>query len=285
MSDEYPVIPCKLDDSVKESIQNYIAELKDNAHKIGSHGLSKDEFWSSGIFRSAIESLRGSQSASMEEKRGFLKAVLGYLLKNGHIKKWDSSGSKDRHDYEIVLPTDETIVIEAKGCLDGNNTNIYKRPPNADEFYIWSLCQNPGADPRKNAWSGIHTRLSAEIIDSGVVVDGVIIWDMLCGTKGRPCPKGLPNKIGSIEMPAPCVYLFPQTVSNPRNNPKPQFRNKSKSLFLKCLQDALAVRDEDINYVTFETKIENSNLFRRTILKRNENIIESNYSEIKRSNK
>src|SRR5580658_3838329 len=76
-----------------------------------------------------------------------------------------------------------------KGCLDGNNTTIYERPPHAQEFIIWSLCSNRGADPRHNAWSGIHTRLSADIIERAQQVDGVIIWDWVCGTIGRPCPK------------------------------------------------------------------------------------------------
>ncbi len=80
------------------------------------------------------------------------------------IQKWESVGDTNRYDYSVQLNSGKTAIIELKGCLDGNNTNIFERPPHAQEFIIWSVCTNPGADPRHNAWSGIHTRLSAEIV-------------------------------------------------------------------------------------------------------------------------
>jgi len=42
---------------------------------------------------------------------------------------------------------------------------------------------------RVNVGSGVHTRLGAEVISRGQRVDGLIVWDMLCGTAARPCPK------------------------------------------------------------------------------------------------
>ena len=103
-------------------------------------------------------------------------------------------GSSSSAGNPLVTPTatttrfssrpGQTAAIELKGCLDGNNTNIFERPPHAHEFIIWSVCTNPGADPRHNAWSGIHTRLSAEIISRHQLVDGIVIWDMVCGTIG-----------------------------------------------------------------------------------------------------
>jgi hypothetical protein len=100
--------------------------------------------------------------------------VLNYMQDQGFIQDCDSAGEANRHDYVVRL-TGTVGVIELKGCLDGNNTNIFERPPNAQEFVIWSVCTNPGADPRLNAWSGIHTRLSAEIISRQQQVDGVMI--------------------------------------------------------------------------------------------------------------
>jgi len=82
---------------------------------------------------------------------------------------------------------------------------------------VWSLCQNTGSDPKKNAWSGLHTRLGVEMISNPhKKVDAVIIWDELCGTTGRPCPKS--EIVSSLNIPAPCVYLFPSeapSVDNP----------------------------------------------------------------------
>ena len=113
------------------------------------------------------------------------------------------------------MPDGRVAIIELKGCLDGNNTTIYERRPHAQEFIIWSLCTNPGADPRHNAWSGIHTRLSADIIERAQQVDGVVIWDMVCGTIGRPCPKVELDQsritvVSHYELPPPCIYVLRQ---------------------------------------------------------------------------
>jgi hypothetical protein len=58
-------------------------------------------------------------------------------------------------------------------------------------------------NPRHNLWSGIHTRLSAEIIEHQKQVDGLIVWEWICSTIGRPCPKlkrgeGRTVTVGSI---------------------------------------------------------------------------------------
>ncbi|MGH9721057.1 MAG: hypothetical protein ACRD8O_12660, partial [Bryobacteraceae bacterium] len=188
----------------------------------------------------------------MGGKRGLIAAILDYLRDYGYIAEWRASGSADRHDYEVRMPDGWVAVIEAKGCLDGNNTNIFERPPQADEFVIWSLCQNAGADPRKNAWSGIHVRLSAEIIHRGQRVDGLIIWDMICGSLGRPCPKLQANPeratlLGRYTLPPPCIYLFPRTIPDPRNNPSPPVWKLPQMRFLAALHKAFS---GDINDVT-----------------------------------
>jgi hypothetical protein len=95
----------------------------------------------------------------MHDKREFCRHVLNHMQDRGFIQDWDSAGESNRHDYVVRLKTGRVCVIELKGCLDGNNTNIFERPSNAQEFVIWSVCTNPGADPRLNAWSGVHTRL------------------------------------------------------------------------------------------------------------------------------
>ena len=125
----------------------------------------------------------------MRDKRDFMRRILNHMQDAGFIVEWLSAGGANRHDYSITLPGNRIAVIELKGCLDGNNTNIFERPPHAQEFILWSVCTNPGADPRHNAWSGIHTRLSAEIISRSLRIDGLIIWDMVCSTLGRPCPR------------------------------------------------------------------------------------------------
>jgi len=158
------VIPCEQNKQLREKIQEFAETLKTESHTLGDHGLSENDFYNSGLFRGAIERVRGQFSAAMREKREFVSNVLNHMQDQGFIGDWESAGEANRHDYAVQLNSGRTAIIELKGCLDGNNTNIFERPPHANEFIVWSVCTNTGSDPRHNAWSGIHTRLSAEII-------------------------------------------------------------------------------------------------------------------------
>ena len=284
-----PIILCELRDETKQKIDSYVEALRQSAPRIGDHGLTDAEFWDSGLFRSAIEKIRGTQAATMEEKRGFVEAILDHLQSQSKIQGWTSTGSGERHDYEVRLNNARICAVETKGCLDGNNTNIFERPANADEFVIWSLCQNPGSDPAHNAWSGIHTRLSAEIIHRKQIVNGVIIWDMLCGTPGRPCPKleQEPNRatpIGERRVPPPCIYLFPRTVPDVRNNPRPTTYVLSDVTFLEILHSEFSGNSDDVVSVAIEVKMDESTVSRKTSYSRNGTLFsESNWTKLKRA--
>lgn len=250
------IIPCEQNASLRKLIEEYSESLKTEAHKIGAHGLTEHEFYNSGLFRGAIERVRGQFSATMREKRDFVKHVLNYMQDGGFIAEWESAGESNRHDYVVRLNSGRTAVIELKGCLDGNNTNIFERPPHAEEFIIWSVCTNPGADPRHNVWSGIHTRLSAEVVSRSQRVDGVIVWDMVCGTVGRPCPKVLEsqdrlNIVGPYKLPPPCIYVMPATIPSPRNNPNPAPQLLTDVQILDAFQRCFGGKQDEINYVKF----------------------------------
>ena len=128
MPKERAVIPCELSSETKKTIDDYTISLKDNAPFVGNHGLNEEDFWRSGLFHSAIEKLRGIQAATMEEKRSFVKEALDFLKTKSFITDWRFTGSGERHDYTIQMPDGKTTIIETKGCLDGNNTNIFERP-------------------------------------------------------------------------------------------------------------------------------------------------------------
>ena len=268
------IIPCEENANLRKLIEKYAERLKTQAHLIGDHGLSEEEFYRSGLFRGAIERVRGQFAAEMREKREFVQHVLDYMKGRGYILNWESVGDANRHDYKVHLRSGRTAFIELKGCLDGNNTNIFTRPPEAQEFVIWSVCTNPAADPRHNAWSGIHTRLSAEIIFQKISVDGVIIWDMFCGTFARPCPKvgeGVQRKtkVGQFFLPPPCIYVFPATVPDPENNPNPSAQRLEDVHLLKAFHDCFHGRDEEVNYVTFWVRFKGERMERKTCVVRN----------------
>lgn len=269
------ITPCEKNSELRKLIEDYAESLKTEAHKIGTHGLNEKDFYQSGLFRGAIERVRGQFSATMREKREFVQHVLNYMQDRGYISNWESAGESNRHDYVVTLPTGRIAVIELKGCLDGNNTNIFERPPQAQEFIIWSVCTNQGADPQHNAWSGIHTRLSAEIIFRAQRVDGVIIWDMICGTIARPCPKVIEESsrritVGPYVLPPPCIYTFPATVPSPRNNPHPPAQRLEDVQLLKAFHDCFNGHDEEVNYVEFEVRHQGAETVRKTKIIRND---------------
>jgi hypothetical protein len=268
------IIPCVQNQDLRRKIEEYAEALKTQAHSLGSHGLSEQEFYNSGLFRGAIERIRGQFSATMREKREFVKHVLNHMQDKGYIADWSSAGDSNRHDYTITMPSGRIAVVELKGCLDGNNTNIFERPPQANEFIIWSVCTNPGADPQHNVWSGVHTRLSAEIIFRNQRVDGLMVWDMVCGTIGRPCPKVELNPsrttaIGPFTLPPPCLYVFPATIPSPRNNPNPPSQALGDVQILKAFHDCFGGKDEEVNFVTFEVANRGADLVRTTRVHRN----------------
>lgn len=267
------VIPCLQNEELQKLIRDYAEILKTEAHKLGAHGLSEEEFYNSGVFRGAVERIRGQFSATMRDKREFGRHVLNYMQDQGFIENWESAGEANRHDYVVGLKTGRVAAIELKGCLDGNNTNIFERPTNAQEFVIWSLCTNPGADPRLNAWSGIHTRLSAEIISRQQRVDGVMIWDMVCGTIGRPCPKladalERATTLAHYMLPPPCIYVMPATIASPRNNPRPVAQSLDDIHLLKAFHECFRGKDEEVNYVDFEVEHQGAETMRKTRIRR-----------------
>lgn len=267
------VIPCEQNSNLRAQIERFAEVLKTEAHRLGDHGLDERDFYNSGLFRGAVERVRGQFSATMRAKREFVQHVLNHMEDEGFIAGWDLTEDSSRNDYLVRLASGRIAVIDLKGCLDGNNTNIFERPANADEFVIWSICTNLGADPRRNVWSGIHTRLSAEMISRNQRVDGLIVWDMVCGTIGRPCPKITDDDharltdIGPFRVPPPCIYLFPNMAPSsaaPVVSAQPIKAVELLSVFHDCFKG----RDAELNHVDFELLQSDSDLMRRTTIRR-----------------
>lgn len=268
------IIPCEQNRELHEKIEQFAETLKTQAHTLGEHDLSEQEFYNSGLFRGAIERIRGQFSATMRDKREFVQHVLNFMQDGKFIEDWEAAGEANRHDYAVRLNSGRIAAIELKGCLDGNNTNIFERPPNAHEFIIWSVCTNPGADPRHNAWSGIHTRLSAEIIFREQRVDGLLVFDMVCATIGRPCPKvhNHPERlmhVGHYTLPPPCIYLFPATIPSPRNNPHPVAQELHDVEILQAFYDCFRTDPTEVSYVDFEVHHRGAETLRTTTVRRN----------------
>ena len=283
------IIPCQQNEQLHDDIERYAEVLKTQAHTLGDHGLDEREFYASGIFRGAIERIRGQFSADMREKREFVRLVLNHMQDGRFIGEWESSEAANRHDYTIALPSGRTAVIELKGCLDGNNTNIFERPANAQEFVVWSVCSNAGSDPERNVRSGMHTRLSAEIVSRGQRVDGVIVWDWVCGTYGRRCPKiggdlGRLTELGPHRLPPPCIYVLPDTVPEPRNNPRAAAQDLDAVELLAAFHACFRGGDAEVNYVGFRVEARNADIHRATTVTRGgQQVLATKLTAIRRS--
>lgn len=282
------VIPCEQNAGLRDQIEKFAEVLKTQAHLLGDHGLDEKEFYNSGLFRGAIERIRGQYSATMRPKREFVQHVLNHMEDAGLIEGWDLSEAAERSDYWVRLPAGRNAVIALTGAMDGNNVTLFERPDAADEFIIWSMMTNAAGDPRRNAWSGIHTRLSAEMIARDQQVDGVIIWDMVCGTVGRPCPKIVGEQsprltdVGPFRVPPPCIYMFPSIVPGGAVT-KAVAQPIADVALLSAFHSCFRGRDDELNHVDFEIQLAGAETWRKTTIARGGIVqVESEMTPIRR---
>ncbi len=107
------VIPCQRNDRLRQQIKAFADTLKTEAHTLGDHGLSESEFYGSGVFRGAIERVRGQFSATMRDKREFVQHVLDHMQDAGFINEWNATGEANRHDYAVCLESGRTAIQRA----------------------------------------------------------------------------------------------------------------------------------------------------------------------------
>jgi len=282
------ILPCQTNPEFTRLILDYAETLKAEAHLLGDHGLDEQQFYASGLFRGAIERIRGQFSATMTEKRDFARRVLNRMQDTGYIQDWEPAGDANRYDYVVTFATGRTAAIELKGCLDGNNVNIFERPPQAQEFIIWSVCSSPTSDIRHNVWSGIN-RLGAEIVSNQQRVDGLVIWDWICGTAARACPKIIADatrltEVGQHMLTPPCIYVFPGTVPHVRNNPTPTAQALTDVQILNALHRCFNGRDDEVNYVDFEVGYRDTDTMRKTRVSRGGEVVkESPFTKLRRT--
>ncbi len=105
------------------------------------------------------------------------------------------------------------------------------------------------------------------------MIDGLIIWDMVCGTIGRPCPKlensiGRTTDVGPYSLAPPCIYVFPSTIPSPRNNPHPRAQNLEDVEILQAFNSCFQGDLSEISYVDFEVCYSGVEIFRKTTVRR-----------------
>jgi hypothetical protein len=208
------------------------------------HQIQPTDYKNGLVFRSVIESIRGTFIASSTTGReGLVADVLENLKRREWIAEYKKTSGKSRYDFEIALADQAGYFayLEVKGG-EGNSINISERPLAAKEFGVW--CHLDGAIVNQPA-HGVHSiinRLTNELVIRHKQVDMAFFKDVLCGTRTRPCPK-YPAQEESIGLlAAPDIFLFPQRIPT-RQDPEPPVHTLETLQLPKLILDLFGAGD------------------------------------------
>jgi hypothetical protein len=226
--DTFNPLPCRHQKKVISQIQPAIDLLRgmDTQHPdiLRKKSIEPQDYHGSMVFRSAVESIRGSYIASSTPNReGFVSDVLDAMKQEKLIHDFDHLSASERWDFEVFLDSDDQYlaVIEVKGG-EGNSINISERSRLVKEFAIWSHLDGSIQHHPSHGAGLIIGRITNELSRRGKHVDILLFRDVLCGTRARPCPK-YPDREETIGVQtAPDMFLFPQyapTLDNPEPPP------------------------------------------------------------------
>jgi hypothetical protein len=209
-------LPCHNEERIIKQIRPTIHLLSnlDELHPevLRQHAIEPDDYKKGLVFRSAIESIRGSFIASSTAGRqGMVKSVLEGLLQQSYIADYEQTSSRYRHDFAIGIERnpDYFAALEVKGG-EGNSINISERPMWAREFAVWCHLDGAVVNQPAHGAHAIINRLNNELFKRRKLVDTLFIKDILCGTRARPCPKYIGRETDTGFHTAPDVFLFPQ---------------------------------------------------------------------------
>jgi hypothetical protein len=187
-----------------------IRSLSSLPNVLAQHGLSTAEF--SSALPAAIESVRGSMSASNADRREFVVGVLDYLVSEGAVASVECPSYGDDTVYRLNIQSIGAVAIIQKGCPDGAHSSVnWSVPPWADEAYLWWLCPSLTRHPGEHIVKGINRLRQQFFSERSDTLSGVIFHNELCGTALRPCPKSSrAAEIRGQTVPAPCIYTMPE---------------------------------------------------------------------------
>ncbi len=253
-------LPCENEERVTAQVHPTI-DLLTNMDKLHpdvlrEHAIEPADYKGGLVFRSAVESIRGSFIASSTTTREALVGdVLENLRRQNSIADYERSGSARRHDFTVQIERDPEYftALEVKGG-EGNSINISERPMWAKEFAVW--CHLDGAivnQPAHGAHS-ILNRLTNELVRRQKLVDVLFFKDVLCGTRARPCPK-YPGKEDTIGFnAAPDVFLFPQRIPS-LDDPEPPPHTLTTVKLASLILDLFSVDAEAQAYHVWEVHV------------------------------
>jgi len=204
-------------------------------------GVSPEDWHPKRIFRSAVETIRGSFIAScLTQRHQMVAAVLGQLVERNKIARFEPTRKATRHDFTIILTERPRVAaaLDVKGG-EGNSVTITERPPWAQEFLLW--CHLDGSivnQPSQGVHSIVVNRLANDLMRRGKVVDAIFFKDQLCGSPLRRCPK-YRDEVGNDRI-APDIFLMPLERPTPQQ-PSPPTHSLDSLYLPGMILDVLGV--------------------------------------------
>jgi hypothetical protein len=267
-------LPCHHQEQVVAEVQptiNLLTNL-DVLHPdvLLQHEIQPTDYKQGLVFRSAIESIRGTFIASSTTGReGLVKDVLENLYQRKKISAYKHKSNKERFDFEVQIAEspDYFAALEVKGG-EGNSINISERPLWAKEFYIWSHLDGAIVNQPAHGAHSIINRITNEMVSRKKLVDALFFKDILCGTRTRPCPKypGREQAIGL--MTAPDIFLFPTRVPT-IDDPEPPVHTlddlRLPALILDMFGVTVKTRSHHIWEVRVKAEPSQNNKFNREV--------------------
>jgi hypothetical protein len=247
------LLPCQNDPGATNQVNPTIDLLRnlDNKHPdiLKTHGVEPADYHSKLVFRSAVESIRGTYIASsLTQRQGLIATVLETMKQANLIAAYQLQGAAQRFDFQVMLASEpkEMVALEVKGG-EGNSINISERPLWANEFILW--CHLDGAivnQPSHGAAAIIFNRVENEMVKRGKHVDVVVFKDARCNTPLRPCPK-YKNKLPTTVLGvAPDIFLMPKEVPT-EDTPEPPPHDLDTTLLPAKILAAHGVAPADFN--------------------------------------
>lgn len=205
-------------DDIVDRVAAVVRALGEDEAFLNRNGLSSDDFRLA--LPTAIERVRGSQSASNSERREFLVSLFEFLVARGAISSFSRPMYGDDTVYRLCVDGAGDIAVVQKGCPDGRHSSVaWSVPDWASETYVWWLCSSLTKEPGWHVSAGVKRLRARFFNDQDETLDGVIFHNNVCGTDHRPCPKlSRAVDIGGMRVPPPCIWVTPDPGSGPDYN-------------------------------------------------------------------
>jgi hypothetical protein len=252
------LLPCENNAEVMRQVQPTIDLLTkmDELYPriLEERSIRPSDYHSGKVFRSAVESIRGSLAASEKGRR---EPVVGEILERMRrmnlVSGVERNSTSTRCDFLVEIERGYECGLEVKGG-EGNSVGISEPPRWAKEFCLWCHLDGAIVNQPSHGMHSVLNRVTGDLVKRKKMVDAVFLRDSLCGTEARPCPKYSDRASSVGEDCAPDIFLLPQRIPNPRELAPPTHTLETLRL-PKLLLRSYGVDEHDMHNHLWEVRV------------------------------